>query len=123
MTFFGIGTDIIEIGRIAQAIDRRKERFVSYIFTIKEIEYCNRFKNPIIHYAGRFAAKEAVAKALGIGIVGSLFWRDIEILPNAQGKPEVFLSERTQEHFPPLAPHLSISHCREYAMATCIIFS
>lgn len=117
----GIGTDIIEIQRIKEAIDRHGERFIDRIFTPKEKAYCLRYKNAMPHFAGRFAAKEAVLKALGTGLKPEVTWKEIEIINDAQGKPEVILSARLQKHTL-FVSHifLSISHCDAYATATAI---
>ena len=65
----GIGTDIIEIDRIQKVIDRHGERFLSKLFTEKERAYCHRYRDPIAHFAGRFAAKEAILKALELALM------------------------------------------------------
>ena len=74
----GIGTDIIECLRIAQMIERHGELFISRVYTDHEIEYCSARKAATQHYAGRWAAKEAVSKVLGLGVRG-IGWRDIEV--------------------------------------------
>ncbi len=117
----GIGTDIIEIERIREAISRHPERFLETLFTEKERAYCSRFAEPIPHYAGRFAAKEAVLKALGTGLQKEISWKDIEILSDVYGKPEVHLSSRMRGEYPEAIFLISISHGREYATATAIL--
>lgn len=84
------GIDVIEIARIARAHDRFGDRFLQRVFTPAEIRYCRGRPQRL---AGRFAAKEAVSKALGVGI-RPLSWRDIEILPDVRGKPTVHLHGR-----------------------------
>lgn len=120
MQIKGIGSDIVAVSRIERAMARHPEQFLSTLFTPLEIEYCQRHQEAVRHFAGRFAAKEAVAKALGTGFRGGLGWLDIEIENDAFGKPHVRLSERAL----PLAQsgefHLTISHCREYATATAV---
>lgn len=115
----GIGTDIIEIERIELAISRSGQQFLDRVFTPAEQEYCG---GKVHCLAGRFAAKEAVLKALGTGLRG-LRWTNIEVLPNYLGKPEVKLSERALE----LAESLdiskilvSISHDRGRAVAFAV---
>ena len=117
----GIGTDIIEIRRIMEAIERHGERFLMRLFTEKERAYCQRYANALPHYAGRFAAKEAIVKALGTGFQFEMTWLDLEILNNTLGKPEVTLSARLRKTFPLANFFLSISHCNEYATATAIV--
>ncbi|MFN0065050.1 MAG: holo-ACP synthase [Chlamydiales bacterium] len=120
-SILGIGTDIIEIGRISEAYARHGDRFLSRLFTKEERNYCERYSKPIPHYAGRFAAKEAILKALGTGLIGELSWTEIEVLNNRDGKPEVHLSPRLQTLYPLAHLFLSISHCESYATATAIL--
>ena len=116
----GIGTDIIEIARIRNTIDRYKDRFYKKILTEQELSYCLQFGDPAIPVAGRFAAKEAVAKALGQGIGQSLAWLDIEILNKASGQPAVSLSSRSSALFHSSILLITISHCKHYATATAL---
>ena len=78
MMIFGIGIDVVEVERVESSIAEFGERFVSRVFTEAERAYCESQKRPAIHYAARFAAKEAVAKALGTGIGKELSWLDME---------------------------------------------
>lgn len=117
----GLGTDIIEIGRIHEALERHGNRFLDRLFTEKEKAYCFRYKDSATRFAGRFAAKEAILKALGTGESPEATWKEIEILNNEQGKPEVFLSSRLQETYSVANVLLSISHCDSYATATAIL--
>ena len=116
----GIGTDIIEISRIQKNLTLHGQKFLDKIFTCEEQEYCNRFQESSRPYAGRFAAKEAIVKALGTGFREGITWLDIEILPDVHGKPVACLSERLLERFNDPQVLLSISHCREYATATAL---
>lgn len=116
----GIGTDIIEIERIRSALNEHGERFLSRLFTPEERAYCTRYKDPVPHLAGRFAAKEAIVKALGTGMRPEM-WKEIEIINDALGKPEVLLSPRLRNLFPNAHLLLSISHCRAYATASAIL--
>lgn len=115
----GIGTDIIEVARIATAIKRHGQRFLDKVFTVKEQMYCLQYGQPERHFAGRFAAKEAVVKAMGTGLRGAK-WTDIEILNDDLGKPYVhlcddgFFIEDNQKIL------ISISHCHSYATAVAI---
>ena len=111
----GIGTDIVEISRVRQAIARR-EGFADRIFTEAEKQYCMSCANYAERLAGRFAAKEAVAKSLGV----PLSWLDVEILPDEAGKPVVRLSGRAAELAGSRQVMVSISHCRTYAVAYAI---
>lgn len=116
----GIGNDIIEIHRIEKSIERYGERFLSRIFTKKEIAYCKKHTMQSRHFAGRFAAKESIAKALGCGIGKTLSWKDLEILNNKEGKPSVVLSAHIAECFCHPTLFVSISHCKSYASAIAI---
>jgi holo-[acyl-carrier protein] synthase len=117
----GVGTDIIEIKRIEEAFEKFGHAFFERLFTENECAYCNKYADPIPHFAGRFAAKEAIVKALGTGFSGDVQWQEIEILNNETGKPYVTLMEGLAKHFPQLTLHLSISHCKSYATALCVI--
>ncbi len=119
-TFQGLGTDIIEIDRIKKAIAKHGDRFLERLFTDQELAYCQRASNPMPHYAGRFAAKEAVLKAIGSDLE-KITWKEIEILNDTEGKPEVHLSEKLKKNFPTAHFFITISHCREYATATAIL--
>jgi len=117
---YGIGTDIIEVKRIEQAIARLGQRFLDRIFSPKEQAYCLRHRLAAPHFAARFAAKEAAVKALGTGFQKGIHWLDIEIVHDQYGKPNIQLSAKLQERFDSPQLHLSLSHCREYATAFVI---
>lgn len=117
----GIGNDIIEISRIERAIQRHGDRFLNKIFTPKERAYCAGYAEAKRHYAGRFAAKEAVVKALGTGFRLGISWIDIEILNDALGKPVVYFSKHVQALLGDVQCLISISHCREFASAVAVI--
>lgn len=120
-SLFNIGTDIIEIKRIRQAAIKHGSRFLDRVFTQKEQSYCFNFSNPYPSLAARFAAKEAVAKALGCGIGKSLQWKNIEITRQVGAKPQVTLSQEIMQKFQIQSISLSMSHCKEYAMATVLL--
>ncbi|WP_418791569.1 holo-ACP synthase [Phosphitispora sp. TUW77] len=114
----GTGVDIIEISRIKNAF-RASEKFGSRIFTANEQDYCMAKKYPWPSLAARFAAKEALAKAMGTGI-GRVSWTDIEIVKNDWGRPEAILSGAALEMAKRLCINsfeISLSHCKEYAVA------
>ena len=92
MSVIGIGTDIIECLRIAQMIERHGELFLARVYTPREIEYCSSRKAATQHYAGRWAAKEAVLKALGTGWARGISWQDIEVRNDLGGKPSIALA-------------------------------
>lgn len=116
----GIGIDTIEIDRIEKSVEQYGNRFLQRLFTEKEIAYCKRHAHQARHLAGRFAAKESVAKALGCGIGEKLSWKDIEILNGPSGKPEVFLAADIAQLFGAPVFFLSITHCKAYASAVAV---
>jgi holo-[acyl-carrier protein] synthase len=119
----GIGTDIIECLRIAQMIDRHGELFIRRVYTEHEIAYCSTKKAATQHYAGRWAAKEAVLKALGTGWVRGISWRDVEVRHKPGGAPTIALrggAKEVLERSGITRLHISISHCRSHAMAYAI---
>jgi holo-[acyl-carrier protein] synthase len=116
---FAVGIDIIEIERVADVIARHGDRFLARVFTPDEIAHC---RGRVHELAARFAAKEAVMKALGTGIRG-VGWRDIEILPNRRGKPLVFLYGRGDaraERIELKGLEVSLTHSKEYAIASVV---
>ena len=118
---FGIGTDIIEVDRIKDAVEKYGERFKNRIFTEKEQEYCDSFNdNKFQHYAARFAAKEAFSKAIGTGITRGFKFRDVEVRNEINGKPFVNLYGETAEKYGAYLIHISLSHTNNNAVA-CIV--
>jgi holo-[acyl-carrier protein] synthase len=119
----GLGTDIVEIVRIGEMIDRHGEAFLNRIYTQEEIRYCQKRKHCNEAFAGRWAAKEAVMKALGTGFIRGIGWQDIEILAEKSGKPFVNIQGGAGEHAKKIGVErilITISHCRAYATATAI---
>ena len=120
MNVIGIGTDIVETLRIAQMIERHGELFINRVYTPHEIDYCSARKASTQHYAGRWAAKEAVLKALGTGWSRGIRWRDIEVQNELGGKPHIKLEGGALEVSRRLGIDemlISISHCRSHATA------
>lgn len=119
----GIGTDIIEVPRIGEMIERHGELFLQRVFTEQEIRYCQQRKAAMQHYAGRWAAKEAVMKTLGTGFTKGVGWTDIEVISQRSGQPVIQLASTTAEIAKRLGIDeilITISHCRAYATATAI---
>lgn len=114
----GIGTDIIEVDRVKESMDRH-EGFARRVFTAAEQDYCMSRGNPWQHFAGRFAAKEAVAKALGV----SLSWLDVEIVPRESGGPEVRLLNAAAAIAGGRRVMVTIAHCKLYATAYAVAVS
>lgn len=96
MNIAGIGTDIVECLRIAQMIERHGELFLTRVYTEREIQYCSSRKAATQHYAGRWAAKEAVLKAMGTGWAKGISWRDIEVRNDEGGAPRSYSAERLE---------------------------
>lgn len=119
MNFIGIGNDIIEINRIEKAI--KKTNFITKVFTENEIKLFEIKGNRAEFFAGRFAGKEAISKALGTGF-REFSLTDIEILNNELGKPYVTFKNSIESYNKKYFIDISISHCKEYATAVAIIF-
>ena len=116
-----IGTDIVAVSRIQNIIHKHSDRFKKHTFTENEKKYCDLKPNPAIHYAGRFAAKEAIKKALySSKIINSIDFVDIEILNSDSGVPEVQLLHHELNNF---HVKISISHIEEYAIAFALVSS
>ncbi|MDW7693456.1 holo-ACP synthase [Flammeovirgaceae bacterium SG7u.111] len=113
----GIGVDIVETARIEKSI--KKKGFVEKVFSEKEIAYCQEKARPHEHFAGRFAAKEALVKALGEAYYFQVEPSQVEVTNNEQGKPEFTVP--TLPIFENLTIHLSISHCSCHAVAMVTI--
>ena len=122
----GIGTDIIKIERMTALFERHGTAFVNRIFTKEEKIEATTRKNPIEYYAGRWAAKEAVSKALQCGIGKNCSWQDINIQNTPEGNPQLFLDGSAAAKAVEINAvnfHVSISHEREYACAMVIFES
>jgi holo-[acyl-carrier protein] synthase len=123
MEIFGIGTDIIECPRIGKMIEQHGELFLRRVYTDREIRYCQARKHAIEHFAGRWAAKEAILKAMGTGRSQGIAWTHVEVRNGHNGRPRVLVCGAARE----IARErgigeilISISHCRTYATAHAI---
>lgn len=117
----GIGVDIVEVARIRGAIDVWGPHFINKIFTEHEIQYCTSRKNSHEHFAARFAAKEAVSKALEIGWRGGFRWKDVEIHNDPSGKPQVTLYEHVNKLLANSRVLLSLAHTESTVVAFVVI--
>lgn len=126
----GIGTDIIEISKIKNIHKRWGDKALKRVFTDNEIKYCNSVRYRFRSFGARFAAKEAVLKAIGNGLNNdsgtqrSWTWKDIEIVKEKSGKPEVKFRGKIKALFKKLKLNnieISISHCDNFAVAVAII--
>jgi len=120
----GTGVDIIETARIKDSLDKFGERFLNRCFWPEEVAYCQGMKFPALHFAARFAAKEAISKAFGTGIGHQLGWKDMEIRKRDSGEPFAVLHAKGAD----LAKargvteiFVSLSHCKDYAAAQAVI--
>ena len=123
MSTIGIGTDITECLRIARMIERHGELFINRVYTPEEIRYCQNRKQSTQHFTGRWAAKEAILKALGTGWRRGISWLDMEIRNDASGRPLVAVGGGVKEVVEQLGVRrllVSISHCRTHATAVAI---
>ena len=119
---FGIGTDIIEVKRIAEIMEKYGEQFKKRIFTDTEIEYCEQFGDTkFLHYSARFAAKESFSKAIGTGITKGFKFKEIGIKNLPGGKPIVELRGALLEKYGEASLHISLSHTEENAIAYLIM--
>lgn len=120
----GIGVDMINVARVEQAVERWGHRFLERIFTEAEIERCEKRARPAQCLALRFAAKEAFAKALGLGMREGLRWRDIEVVQDHLGKPDLLLHNQAQKLLVARDARrtwLSLSDERESAIAVVVL--
>jgi holo-[acyl-carrier protein] synthase len=117
----GLGNDIIEIERIRKSFKNHGEALLNRLLTPKEKAYCLQFKDPVLRFAGRFAAKEAIVKALGSGFGRRAYWQEIEILNDKEGRPIATFAPSLVERFgDSLKVLVSISHCETFATAVAI---
>jgi holo-[acyl-carrier protein] synthase len=126
MKVIGIGTDIIECSRIDQMICRHGEHFTRHVFTVQEIRYCSNRKSSDQHFAGRWAAKEAVLKAIGTGWIAGISWKDVEVVIESSGQPKIQLyggAAKTAKELGISEVQISISHCKSHAVAMAIAVS
>ena len=120
----GLGIDITEIDRVASAIERYGERFLHRVFTDEEIAYCSRHRVQAIHFAGRFAAKEAAMKALGTGHSQQVLWRSVEVIRKPGDPPQLRLHGGAARRFASMNAQSSlvtITHTDTFALAQVLL--
>ena len=117
----GIGIDVVELGRMKEVVAKWGDRFLSKVFTEGELSYARSKKFPVNHIAGRFAAKEAVAKALATGWSGGFRWKDVEVINDASGKPAIELHGFVKNLLAGNQIFVSISHSESVVVATAVI--
>jgi holo-[acyl-carrier protein] synthase len=120
----GTGVDVVEIPRIHKIMERLKDRFILRVFTASEQLYCSAHRDPAPHFAVRFAAKEALFKALGTGWAKGVTWQDAEVLREQPNAPKMVLhgeALRLSNAMGAKTVHLSLSHTDQWAVATVIL--
>lgn len=117
----GIGVDIIEIERIKRSIEELGDTFVQKIFTTREITYCNSKPNTYQHFAARFAAKEALGKAVATGWAGEFRWKDVEVMNEPSGKPLLTLHGSMKETLAHCSVLVSLSHSDHHVVAMVVL--
>ena len=123
MMIYGIGIDVVEVDRIESAIERQGEVFLDRLFTEREKDYCRKQKRPAMHYAARFAAKEAVSKALGTGIGGKAGWLEMEVMRGDSGAPTIMFHGKAADFIAAEGietVQVSLTHARDYAAANAV---
>ena len=119
----GLGIDVVKIPRVVKAVDRFGDSFLNRVFCPEEIRWCNRKKDPFPCYAARFAAKEAVVKAMGTGFSQGITLRQICVKILESGAPAIFLRKRAKEKALALGIktfHISLSHDTDTAVAVAV---
>lgn len=123
MAIFGIGIDIIEVERVKQAIER-SENFKKRVFSAEEIALCDKKPKPYQSYAARFAAKEAVFKAMGTGWIDGMAWTDISVIHDDDNRPVVQVFKKVKEFFDEnkiKTVQISLTHLKDIAQAFIIL--
>jgi holo-[acyl-carrier protein] synthase len=123
---YGTGIDIVEISRFERFVQESNDALFTRLFTPQELSYCSVKKKSAQHYALRFAAKEAFFKASGLGLRDGMSWRDVEVVNNDLGKPDLRLHGRAAEIFTELGlhkVHTALSHDGAYAVAMVVLES
>jgi len=118
----GIGTDIIEVSRIAKLVDKYGDKFLKRIYTPTEIDYCESFTaNKYLHYAARFASKEAFSKAIGTGITEGFKFNEVGVVNEENGKPNIELRGSLAEKWGSYKTHITLSHTVDNAVAFLVM--
>jgi holo-[acyl-carrier protein] synthase len=120
----GTGIDLVDVTRMKKILSRWGDRFPERFFSPGEVDYCRKKATPAIHYAARFAAKESFLKSLGIGLGMGINLKDIEVMNNPQGKPDLILHDQARHLLVQRGirkVHLSLTHTSQYAAAVIIL--
>lgn len=117
----GIGVDVVDVQRMKSSLEQQGEALTSKLFTPQEVEYCRLKKNPHEHFAARFAAKEAVSKAMQTGWSGMFRWKDVEVVNEPSGAPRIVLYKEVAKSLKSCTVHLSLSHTENTVVAFAVI--
>ena len=117
----GIGIDVVDVKRMKMALEAWGPALIKKMFTETEIAYCKSRKRPFEHFAARFAAKEAVSKAMETGWTGKFRWKDVEVVNEPSGAPKVILHDYVATQLAQCRVHVSLSHTEETVVAFAII--
>lgn len=119
---YGIGHDLVETARIKSSLEKLGDRFRNKLFTKVEQDYCNQFKmNDYLHYAARFAAKEAFSKAIGTGLGDGFKFTEVGVENQKSGQPKLVLTGSMFEKYGHLKVHITMSHSESNAVAIVIL--
>jgi len=120
MKIIGTGVDLVEVPRFRKSVKRWGKPMLARLFTASELAYCRAYRDPHEHLAVRFAAKEAVVKALGAPKGLALEWKDLEIVRSPSGQPGVKF-KGSMNRWKKLKVYLSLSHTKQYAVASALV--
>ncbi len=119
----GIGVDVVDVARMKSILTEQGAAFIDRVFTDTEVTYCRAKANPEQHFAARFAAKEAVSKAMQTGWSGIFRWKDVEVVNEPSGAPKILLYNAVALSLEKSAVHLSLSHTENTVVALAVIES
>jgi holo-[acyl-carrier protein] synthase len=119
----GVGVDVVDVPRMKKVLEQQGEYFLKKVFSDMEVTYCKTRKRPYIHFAARFAAKEAVAKAIRTGWSGVFHWRGIEVINDQSGAPHILLTGEVAKALEQCNVHLSLSHTESTVVALIVLES
>ena len=119
----GVGIDVVDVERMKEVLEKQGKAFLDKVFSDMEVTYCKTHQKSYIHFAARFAAKEAVAKAMRTGWSGAFHWRDIEVVNDQSGAPHILLSRDVAKALEQFIVHLSLSHTDNTVVALVVLES
>jgi len=119
----GIGVDVVDVERMKSILAEQGKTFIDRVFTETEVAYCEAKQNPEQHFAARFAAKEAVSKAMQTGWSGMFRWKDVEVVNEPSGAPKILLYNAVARSLEKSTVHLSLSHTETTVVAFAVIES